>query len=199
MALNTISHKRFREQVFRKIYEITNGNMSEMIRSIDNIQELFPAEKAREVFNAVDFLISEGLLTGKKSTYISGNTDINLIYLTSEGIKFCEGTQEMSKSSHTINISGNKNSNIAIGDNNIQTIQTTESQLEDLLKLTDELLTHLPNDNDLNEIKALIKEQQSEGKPSASFLKSIGRQLLPFVMSVGVSVVSSGILTVLGI
>lgn len=199
MALTIINQKSFREQVLRKIYEITNGNMSEMIRSVSNIQELFPAEKARDVFNAVDFLISEGLLTGKKSTYISGNSDIYLIYLTSEGIKFCEGAQEMSKSSHIINVSGNTNSNIAVGDNNTQTSQDTKTQLEELLKLTEELLTYRPIDNDLNEIKTLIIEQQKEGKPSASFIRSVGRQLQPFVMSVGASVVSSGILAVLGI
>lgn len=187
----SISNDEFRKTVLHMIYEKTHGSLSERIFRIEDIQSLFPQEQANQVFNAVDYLISEGFLSGKKSRYISGDVDIYAINITSEGINFCEGLNQMPKYSQNIQITGNSNSNIVLGDNNTQTIQNTEAQLDQLILLVEEMLSHIPGNQELIEILQLMQEQKTEGKPSLSFLKTIGRSIKNFALGTASAVLAS--------
>lgn len=202
----TFDKFEFRERVLRKIYEMTEGSLSKSISSIEEIQKQFSDEESKHVFDAVDFLIFEEFLNGVKKRYISDSVNISLIHLTSKGVKHCEGVREESKilqHIQHIQITGNYESNIAVGNKNIQTIQNVNTQLEQLLQLIEYMKKELPDNKELDEIKVLISQQKTEGAPSKSFLKAIGQAVKQIAISAGGvimnTVIQSTVLSKLGL
>jgi hypothetical protein len=153
----------------------------------------------REQVNAcINYLGSARYIDNEiKSTSDNACTIYLSTAITAFGIKFLklgiiEAFNEPGSNS-IYNFQNIKDANFIIGDNNKQEIHSETAELEKFLKLTEDLISKLPDETTLIDIKKAILDQKEEGRPSKVLIRMLRNQLMALAIKAGIEVSKYGI------
>lgn len=192
--------KILRELVLHKIYELSDGDCSRRIDFEDLFESLSQEGFGdREQFKScINYLGSRRYINNEILSTPDGACSMyDSTAITSLGIDFLEREEQEDSSifvaQPTYSFQGIKDANIVIGSRNIQHVNFETAELDKFLNLTEELISKLPDETTLTDIKKTILEQKEEGRPSKGFLRMLSNQLMAYVLKAGIEVAKYGL------